>query len=496
MAHWLSITTAAIVGDHAWYFLPVAVVAFYRVLFYLVDTIWSILYEPVVPRTDGTTFFTGDVTVVCVVDDDDVVDTVDFPIVVRSWASNAPQRVIVAVGESHPRAAFVKDTVERLVPDRCHVLMTDASQRHTAVTLACNLVCTPIVALVSHGALWGHAFVSWSLAPFDNPRVGVVSPSVDLWPERQQRLSLREVVVDMRLAMHNRSAAASNELSGAVAALAPAILLRSALVQDSVFQYAWQRSTTSFPAFLWRWTMERHWDFAFQRSTQAACSIRCPRAWARILDPVPKPSAGTRMATLLTGASVWRRHPVLALMDMVSWFDPILVCYALGLVGTLAVVNGPGWPVAEALGALAIWEVAGSLAHMWSAWSLHPGDLIYLPLFVGVSWASTANRAVQTVIRVVSGPHASGHKNTTAGPIALERVVEVSAQLSGEVSTTEVVEDVSRGSTIETGSHLASPAFPAVPLPKTTGAGLCDGPPGAAVSARALVDVPESATAA
>ena len=187
---------------------------------------------------------------------------------------------------------------------------------------------------------------------------------------------VRELAFDMILSRHNASHQVHDVLSSTLHSLPQLFLIRTSILQDSVFQKTMTPDQTISDC-LWPWILASHWDVAFQRSNESSASIRCPKSW---LDMIVFGDEGLRRARVVFSDQIWRRHSLLAIRILFELVDVLLIFY-LYIGMALIPILKPTWPILPMAIVVMLIVLAANMISMLVYWAQHPIDLIYFPLY-------------------------------------------------------------------------------------------------------------------
>jgi len=181
---------------------------------YIIRILCWLLYRPIKPKKnpDGTSanrYKSSDVTI--------VIPTIDngeeFIEAARQWIKNKPYEIII-VTSNEMKDALTNTCIE-IDPEMklFSVLSVPRPNKRIQLMKGIWAVRTPLVALSDDDAIWTDEFLDWSLAPFDDERMGGVGSKQEMMPVGE-KVSAWEVIADFRLTMRMIEASATTFVDG------------------------------------------------------------------------------------------------------------------------------------------------------------------------------------------------------------------------------------------------------------------------------------------
>jgi len=176
-------------------FIPLGFIGAYRWLWYIVKLIAYFLYRPIKPALTPK-YRSKDVTI--------LVPTIDngeeTKAAVRSWLANNPYEIIFITTDQ------AREGLEALAKEfnnnSIRVLTISKPNKRNQLVKGINHAKTPIVILCDDDAIWPDTMVDYLLAPFQDPQMGGVGTSQEVFPVGK-RMTIWEILAAYRVSMRN-----------------------------------------------------------------------------------------------------------------------------------------------------------------------------------------------------------------------------------------------------------------------------------------------------
>jgi cellulose synthase/poly-beta-1,6-N-acetylglucosamine synthase-like glycosyltransferase len=326
----------------------------WRYLRFVVNLAGFYLYKPS-PILDKPTYTGGrDVTV--------IVPTVepsgpDFLPCITSCARNRPKRIIIVAGGK----ALLKKTEEVVEPlkekyrhVKFDVDFTPAANKRDQVARAVRLVDTPITVMLDDHVFWRPRFLPSVLAPFEDPKVGLVGTNKRVLRKGSPHLRNRiwNMLGALYLERHNFETRATNAIDGGVSVVsARTAAIRTKILQRPDFLPRYTKEMFLFNMFgplnpdddnyVTRFVVKHGWKIKIQQTPDSLVETT-----VGVAEPLEWKFIGQ---CLRWSRSTWRSNTCSLFADRTVWKSQPYCVYAVyiaGLTNFAAIIEFQGmWPM-------------------------------------------------------------------------------------------------------------------------------------------------------
>ncbi|OJJ36068.1 hypothetical protein ASPWEDRAFT_28654 [Aspergillus wentii DTO 134E9] len=358
----------------------------------LVGHLWSfwVLYKPS-PIPKKPSYHPADCSVILPTVDP---TNQDFQECITSCLRNGPgEIIIVTVGDALTK--LTKETVapfKNSFPDtQILVETTDMANKRVQVAHGLQFVQTKITVLLDDHVFWPARFLRTILAPFEDPKVGVVGTN-----KRVRRTdtgfnirSFWNMIGALYLERHNFEIRATNAMDGGVFVISSRTSAhRSEILQDPDFIAGFTNERFFFDLFgplnadddnfITRWEVRHGWDIKVQYCDDALIETTLgtyPKFISQCLRWV-RTTWRSNSASLFTDRTVWTRQPWCVYAVYITSFVNFALFYDGALVYIL-LKSQLGNP--KSLNYLAAWIFCTKMVKLTPYFLREPQDLVMLP---------------------------------------------------------------------------------------------------------------------
>ncbi|KAL4898365.1 nucleotide-diphospho-sugar transferase [Aspergillus ambiguus] len=339
------------------------------------------LYQPI-PVPHRPTYYPRDCSIILPTVDP---QNPDFKECLISCLQNKPGAIIiVTVGRNLANAGFPDTTIT--------VETSMLASKRMQVAHGLKFVKTKIIVLLDDHVFWpSKMFLPTILAPFEDPRVGVVGTNkrVRRTDKGLNIKSFWNMLGALYLERHNFEIRATNAIDGGVFVVSGRTSAhRSQIIQDPLFISRFTNENFFFghfgplnaddDNFITRWAVRHGWDIKIQYCPDALIETTLgtyPKFISQCLRWV-RTTWRSNSASLLTDRTVWRRQPWCVYAVYMTSFVNFALFYDVALLYSL---GQSSWASQRSVFLLASWIVSSKLVKLIPYFLREPQDLVMLP---------------------------------------------------------------------------------------------------------------------
>ncbi|THH12786.1 hypothetical protein EW146_g7373 [Bondarzewia mesenterica] len=368
-------------------FVPFGVIGFYRYLWYCIRLLASFVYRPVPLPENPTYIASEDVTI--------IVPTIDageeFKEAAHSWLVGKPKEIIIITEEK--MLGPLQDLANAVDPERIRVLTVPFANKRLQMAHGIKNTTTDIIVFADDDAIWPPTLLSYTLACFEDQKVGGVGTSQRVQPVGE-RMTVWEVLAAFRLTIRNIEISSSTHIDGGLPCLSGrTAAYRTVILKDPEFLHEFTHDywlgkyhlNSGDDKFLTRWMVTHGWS-----------------TWTNFFNPFTLLAGPGLVAYIVYKSTIPTDQGGFHL----PWWN-VIVCYLV-------------WLTATRTGKL--------LPHLWN----RPQDVIYVPAFIlfGYYFAIMKIYALFTLHETGWGTRA-GIGDPTAATAAADKGSEPMQDLKG-----------------------------------------------------------------
>jgi cellulose synthase/poly-beta-1,6-N-acetylglucosamine synthase-like glycosyltransferase len=330
-----------------------------------------------------------------------IVPTIDageeFKEAAHSWLVGKPKEIIIVTEEK--MVGPLQDLANAVDPERIRVLTVPFANKRLQMAHGIKATTTDIIVFADDDAIWPPTLLPYSLACFEDQKVGGVGTSQRVQP-CGAKFTVWEILAAFRLTIRNIEISSSTHIDGGMPCLSGrTAAYRTVILKDPEFLHGFTHDywlgkyhlNSGDDKFLTRWMISHGWSTYVQCCPEAELLSTMKPNW-RFLKQVLRWTRNTwrsDLRSLFMERYIWTSHPYVAYTMVDKLFNPFTLLLGPCLVAvvvyksTKPVENGgfhlPWWNV---LLSYMVWltatRTAKLLPHLW--W--RPQDVIYVPAFI------------------------------------------------------------------------------------------------------------------
>ncbi|KAF9887622.1 hypothetical protein FE257_009715 [Aspergillus nanangensis] len=308
---------------------------------------------------------------------------------------NSKPGVIIIVTVGHKMVELIREIVNPIeipYPDtNVHIIAMDVASKRRQVAHGLKFVQTKITVLLDDHVFWPKNFLPTILAPFEDPKVGVVGTN-----KRVRRTdtgfnmkSFWNMLGAIYLERHNFEIRATNSIDGGVFVVSGRTSAhRSQILQDRKFVTGFTNEkffrqmfgplNADDDNFITRWAVKHGWDIKIQYCKDALIETTLgtyPKFLSQCLRWV-RTTWRSNSASLCTDRTVWTRQPWCVYAVYLTSFVNFALFYDSALIGTLMHSQLGNQ---KTLGYLVTWIFCSKMVKLVPYFLREPQDLVMLP---------------------------------------------------------------------------------------------------------------------
>ncbi|KAL8992032.1 MAG: hypothetical protein Q9169_007424, partial [Polycauliona sp. 2 TL-2023] len=320
-------------------------------------------------------------------------DNPDFRRCLQSIAACLPRAVLIVT----PSPDTVQSICQELDLDHFEVLAAPKANKRLQMIQGVEHVTTAITVFADDDVFWPTTFLTYLLAPFENPTVGAVGPFISL--ERPAKLNVWDFLGAAYLERWNFCVAATSHVDGGIACLSGrTAALRSSILQEEAFKDHFANEKWFFDInlskadddnCLTRWLVNHGWKIKIQNAVEAHATTALESDWKFVMQCVrwDRTTWRSNITSMFYDRVIWTAQPWCTYALHLSTFTPsaVIVEGALAWLLYHAYENPFELPylfpntLKTAYILLATWIIFSKTVKLWPYFYNHPYDLRFLP---------------------------------------------------------------------------------------------------------------------
>ncbi|KAL9610129.1 MAG: hypothetical protein Q9167_005149 [Letrouitia subvulpina] len=357
----------------------------------LVHAVASWTYKPIEPKLNPT-FTSKDVTVVLPTIG---VDNDDLHRCLQSIDANNPASFVIVTPEHN--VSRIGKICEFLGLKNIRVLGAPQANKRLQMIQGIEAVQTPIVVFADDDVFWPTTFLTYLLAPFEDPRVGAVGPFQSL--ERPKNPNAWDFLSAGYLERWNFGIAATSHIDGGIQCLSGRTqAVRIEILQQEAFLDAFANETWFFGKIsltkadddncLTRWLVNHGWKIKIQCAPESRLTTTLERSSAFLGQCIRwyRTTWRSNITSMLVDRTIWRAQPWSSYALHLSTFNPpaailesvlaYLLYHSYDEPKTAAFLPAR----ATSMAWLVMWVLLSKTVKLWPHFCRYPADLKFLPV--------------------------------------------------------------------------------------------------------------------